>query len=104
MHCAICGQHIQPDEAHIATTTGAVVHVACADREAAVAWARRRRWACVHLFGVIVAIGMLPWIGAAPWLLVLIGVGVITYPLINRRVWHYVARDIHQWLNRHGHK
>lgn len=98
MRCGICEQLVQPSEASIATSDGATVHVACADREAAVAWTRRRRWALVHGLLIVVGITALPWIGIKLWLLVLIGAGTITHPLIHRRVWHYLVRDIRRWL------
>jgi hypothetical protein len=102
MRCAICGQDLQPAEASVATTDGAVVHVACADREAAVAWARRRRGALVHGLLVIVGIAALLWIGMTLWLLALIGAGMIAHPLIHRRVWHFLVRDIRRWLAQRG--
>lgn len=103
MRCAICGQDVQSAEASVATSDGAVVHVACADRESAAAWARRRWRALAHALAVAVAVSILPWAGPRPWLVLLIGVGVIAHPLIHRRVWRYVARDIRTWLNRHWH-
>src|SRR5262249_5438144 len=100
MCCAICGQDVHPGEASVATTEGATVHVTCADREARVAWLRRRRWAVMHALAGAGAVGGLPWVSPKPWLLALIGIGVITHPLIHRRVWHSLVHAVRTWLRR----
>jgi hypothetical protein len=49
MQCAICGTLIQtPYDRVVATCDGLVVHIACADHEATIAWAYRRRHALVE--------------------------------------------------------
>jgi hypothetical protein len=102
VRCAICGQDLQPADASVATTDGAVVHVACADREAAVAWTRCRRWALLHGLLVVVGIAALPWSGMPLWLLALISTGTIAHPLLHRRVWYFLVRDIRRWLGQRG--
>ena len=97
MRCAICGQMAQPSEACVATREGAIVHIVCADHEAAVAWAWRRWWALLHALAVAVAVGGLLIIGITPWLLGLIGTSVIAHPLIHRRFWRYLMRDFRRW-------
>lgn len=99
MCCAICGHLVHPGEASVATREGTRVHVACADREAAAAWARRRRWALLHALVVIIGVAALLVIGTKPWLLILIATGVLAHPPIHRRWWHYITRDIRTWLS-----
>src|SRR5581483_12266397 len=98
MRCAICGQPIRTHQPFVSTADGNVVHLVCADQEAATAWATRRRWALTHALVVAIAVGMLPLLGYSLWLLVLIGTGLIAHPLVHRRVWHYLLRDIRRWL------
>ena len=100
MRCAICGQLVQPGDAHVPTTDGGVVHAVCADREARTAWARRRRWALLHALVVVILCAPLPWTGAQYWLLMLLGTGAITHPLLHRRAWYYLVRDLGAWLHK----
>jgi len=94
---------MRPGEASVATREGAIVHIVCADREAAAAWAWRRWWALLHALTVAIAGGVFLGIDTTPWLLVLIGTSVIAHPLIHRRVWQYLLRDLRRWFNQRGH-
>jgi hypothetical protein len=98
MRCAICGQPIGSDQPFVPTADGGMVHVVCADQEAANAWATHRRRALTHALVVAIAGGVLPLLGYPLWLVVLIGTGLIAHPLIHRRIWHYLLRDIRRWL------
>jgi len=98
MCCVICGQDVRSDEGSVRTSDGATAHVACADREARMAWARRRWLALAHALAVAIVLALLPWVGFEIWPLVLIGIGVILHPLVHRRVWHYLIQDTRRWL------
>jgi len=102
MRCTICGCDIQPGEPRVAANSGVLVHLACAEREAAQAWRQRRRWALGHAT-LIASVVFVCWRmgGACDWLLALTGGWVAVHAILHRRWWYYLRRDACAFLRGH---
>ena len=92
--CAICHQPLLPGTASLATRDGGRVHRACAEREAAAAWARRRCWAHAHALLVTGSALALVLCDAPREWFVLLGIVAFMHPLVHRRCWHYRLRVV----------
>ena len=102
MRCAICGNEVVSTyKAAIPTTTGEVVHIACADREAWNMWRRRSRWALAHALILIGVLGALAWVMGLSWQLGGLGLlcGSLHY-MAHRRWWYYAHKDLRTVIKR----
>lgn len=100
MRCAICGGGVLAHEPHVPTSDGLVVHIRCADREAARAW--RGRWlrALSHLLFMSILIMIVVRVGATSpaQALLLAALWLALHLRLHARFWRSLARDVGRWL------
>lgn len=95
--CTLCGKQLTPPT--VATPGGQHVHLACAEREAAIAWRRRSLAALAHGLMLVVVVAGLALGGAAGWPLLALSLAWLTlHARLHQRFWHYVLRDVQRWL------
>src|SRR4051794_29786479 len=97
MRCVLCGNVIAlQNEATIPTSSGELVHLMCADREAQSTWKCRQCWALLHAFcGIAMTISA--WLSDLRMWWLALGIAA-SHLLLHRRWWYYVSKDIRRWL------
>jgi len=93
--CAICGRAIQAHESRVPVATNGIVHVICADGEAAQAWVWRRRAALIHgLLMIFVITTLWHMYGVTIGVLLATVFWIAFHAIIHSRWWYYVRRDL----------
>lgn len=100
--CPLCGEPLSGAPS-VAVRGGGRCHLACAEREAAAAWRRRRALALCHLAALAIAIiGLALWCGPSFALLGITLAWAGLHARLHRRFWHYTFRDLRRATRRRG--
>jgi hypothetical protein len=99
--CVICGCSIDIHrELVVPTTTGEHVHVVCADRESAQAFAQRQQYALVHV-SCILAVAVVGWIlGVSGSIVSGILVWTAVHSFVHWRWWQHIVLRLQLHLQR----
>src|SRR5262245_42231896 len=98
MRCVLCGREVLASEPCAPTSDGEVVHIACADAEAARVWARRQRRAIVSggtLVGMVFVLAAV--FGPTGWVPALAIIGTALHALVHRRFWYFVLHNLRRF-------